>query len=112
VKRLSALMSTNLLFRDSNVVAFIDFTLALCPFLSTPKSALKPMRHLKVFFLKPLSKENFQMWHTHLRNATFNLQLSLFNLQLRHVELSQVTFTSFLAKVSCTSDIRKKLFVS
>jgi len=25
------------------------------------------MTHLKVFFRKSLSKENFQMWHTQLR---------------------------------------------
>jgi len=39
----------------------------------------------------------------------FNPQLSLFNLQVCHVELLQVTCASFLAEVSCASDLRKKL---
>jgi len=29
---------------------------------------LKSMTYLKVFFQKPHSNKNFQMWHTHLRN--------------------------------------------
>jgi len=41
---------------------------------------IMPMTRLKVFFQKPLLKENFQMWHTcagfYLRKSTFRNRIS------------------------------------
>jgi len=44
-----------------------DHVAAVCRAKYYQLRQLKPMTHLKVFLRKSLSKENFQMWHTHLR---------------------------------------------